>query len=170
MITLNNLCLKHVTVSFYYVGRYLFTFISNVHHAANYCIFRSLSTVFNVLLTYFVLGQKTSFPTITCCAIILGGFYLGVFQEDVSGSFSMLGTVFGVLSSFFVSLNAIFTKKVLPAVDGNIWALTFYNNVNACILFLPMMLVFGEVPVVVSFEYLTSPSFWFLMTVGGIFG
>lgn len=151
MITLNNLCLKHVTVSFYYVGR-------------------SLSTVFNVLLTYFVLGQKTSLPTITCCAIILGGFYLGVFQEDVSGSFSMLGTVFGVLSSFFVSLNAIYTKKVLPAVDGNIWALTFYNNVNACILFLPMMLVFGEVPVVVSFEYLSSPNFWFLMTVGGIFG
>ena len=170
MITLNNLCLKHVTVSFYYVGRYFFIFISYAHSATNYRICRSLSTVFNVLLTYFVLGQKTSLPTITCCAIILGGFYLGVFQEDVSGSFSMLGTVFGVLSSFFVSLNAIYTKKVLPAVDGNIWALTFYNNVNACILFLPMMLVFGEVPVVVSFEYLSSPNFWFLMTVGGIFG
>ena len=41
MITTNNLCLKNVGVSFYYVGR-------------------SLSTVFNVLLTYLILGNKTS--------------------------------------------------------------------------------------------------------------
>ena len=41
MITTNNLCLKNVGVSFYYVGR-------------------SLSTVFNVLLTYLLLGNKTS--------------------------------------------------------------------------------------------------------------
>ena len=121
--------------------------------------------MFNVLLTYFVLGQKTSLPTVSCCAVILGGFYL-----EVSGSFSMLGTAFGVLSSFFVSLNAIYTKKVLPAVNSNIWALTFYNNVNACVLFLPLMLVCGELPVVLNFEYLTSTNFWLLMTIGGIFG
>merc|ERR1712212_216993 len=36
MITFNNLCLRHVGVSFYYIGR-------------------SLTTVFNVLLTYFIL-------------------------------------------------------------------------------------------------------------------
>lgn len=41
MITTNNLCLKNVGVSFYYVGR-------------------SLTTVFNVLLTYLILGNKTS--------------------------------------------------------------------------------------------------------------
>lgn len=77
----------------------------------------------------------------------------------------------------------------MPAVDGNIWSLTFYNNVNACALFLPMMILFGEVPVIVSFEHLSrsenffhiilmhphlisylSLHFWFLMTLGGIFG
>ena len=41
MITTNNLCLKNVGVAFYYVGR-------------------SLTTVFNVLLTYLILGNKTS--------------------------------------------------------------------------------------------------------------
>ena len=41
MISTNNLCLKNVGVSFYYVGR-------------------SLATVFNVLLTYLILGNKTS--------------------------------------------------------------------------------------------------------------
>ena len=61
MITFNNLCLRHVGVSFYYIGR-------------------SLTTVFNVLLTYFILGQKTSLAAVSCCAVILAGFYLGVDQ------------------------------------------------------------------------------------------
>ena len=93
-----------------------------------------------------------------------------MFQEDQAGSFSLSGTVYGVLASLFVSLFSIFTKKVLPAVEGNIWSLTFYNNVNACALFLPLMLVFGELPVIASFEHLDDASFWFLMTIGGVFG
>ena len=60
--------------------------------------------------------------------------------------------------------------QVMPAVDGNIWSLTFYNNVNACALFIPLMILFGELPVIFSFEHLASLHFWFLMTLGGIFG
>jgi GDP-fucose transporter C1 len=151
MITFNNLCLLHVGISFYYIGR-------------------SLTTVFNVLLTYFILGQGTSLAAIGCCGIIVGGFYLGVDQEDASGTFSLSGTVYGVLASLFVSLFSIYTKKVLAVVDGNIWLLTFYNNVNAVILFIPLMFLFGEVPIVTGFQFLASTQFWFLMTVGGIFG
>ena len=58
----------------------------------------------------------------------------------------------------------------MPAVEGNIWALTFYNNLNACALFLPLMLVSGELPVIASFDHLADTHFWLLMTVGGIFG
>jgi GDP-fucose transporter C1 len=68
MITFNNFCLKYVGISFYYIGR-------------------SLTTVFNVLLTYFLLGQKTSLPAVVCCGVIVGGFYMGVDQEDASGNF-----------------------------------------------------------------------------------
>jgi len=151
MITFNNLCLKNVGISFYYVGR-------------------SLTTVFNVLLTYFILGQKTSLAAIVCCAVILAGFFMGVDQEDVSGSFSLSGTIYGVMASLFVALFSIYTKKVLPVVDGNIWSLTFYNNVNACVLFLPLMVIFGEIPIITSFEHLMDMSFWSMMTLGGIFG
>ncbi|XP_064094799.1 GDP-fucose transporter 1-like [Macrobrachium nipponense] len=66
MITLNNLCLKYVGVAFYYVGR-------------------SLTTIFNVIFTYIMLGQKTSSPAIVCCAVIIGGFFLGVDQENEAG-------------------------------------------------------------------------------------
>ena len=158
MITFNNLCLQHVDISFYYIGR-------------------SLTTAFNILLIHFILENKTSLDAIACCGVIIGGFYLGVDQEDAAGSFSLSGTVYGVLASLFVSLFSINTKKVLSVVDGNIWRLTFYNNVNvnntkkvlsvvdgniwrrtfynnvnAVILFIPLMVVFGEVPTVNGFE------------------
>jgi len=151
MITLNNLCLKYVGVAFYYIGR-------------------SLTTVFNVLLTYTLLGQKTSFQAIACCGIILGGFWLGVDQEGQAGSLSILGTIFGVLSSLFVSLYSIYTKKVLSFVNNSVWLLGYYNNINACLLFIPMMLITGEFSEVKAFQGLLMPSFWTMMIAGGVFG
>lgn len=53
MITFNNLCLKYVGVAFYNVGR-------------------SLTTVFNVLLSYLLLKQTTSFYALLTCTIIIG--------------------------------------------------------------------------------------------------
>ncbi|XP_066439518.1 GDP-fucose transporter 1 isoform X1 [Eleutherodactylus coqui] len=151
MITFNNLCLKHLGVAFYTVGR-------------------CLSTVFNVLLSYVLLKQTTSLYALLSCGVILGGFWLGIDQEGAQGTLSWAGIAFGILASLCVSLNAIYTKKVLPAVDGSIWRLTFYNNVNACILFLPLLLIFGELQTLSAFDKLQSLYFWGMMTVGGIFG
>lgn len=151
MITFNNLCLKHVGVAFYTVGR-------------------SLSTVFNVLLSYVILKQTTSMYAMVCCGVILGGFWLGVDQEGEAGSLSWSGVFFGVLASACVSLNAIYTKKVMPVVDGSIWKLSYYNNLNACALFLPLMIVFGEFGRLASFSRLMDMNFWGMMVVGGVFG
>ncbi|KAI7813908.1 putative GDP-fucose transporter 1 [Triplophysa rosa] len=151
MITFNNLCLKHVGVAFYTVGR-------------------SLTTVFNVILSYFVLKQTTSFYALLCCGFILGGFWLGVDQEGVAGSLSWTGVIFGVLASLCVCLNAIFTKKVMPVVDGNLWKLSYYNNLNASVLFIPLIVVFGEVGNLSQFTRLTHLHFWGMMILGGVFG
>ena len=45
---------------------------------------------------------------------------MGVNQEGDLGSFSMIGTVYGVLASACVALNSIYTKKILPKVN---WAI-----------------------------------------------
>ena len=66
MMTFNNLCLKHLGVSFYYVGR-------------------SLVHVFNVVLSFYILGERTSCRTLICCGLIGAGFLLGVQQEDSTG-------------------------------------------------------------------------------------
>lgn len=68
MISTNNLCLKYVPVSFYYIGR-------------------SLTTVFNVVFSYALLGQTSSFRCILCCGMIVSGFWLGVDQESVAGMY-----------------------------------------------------------------------------------
>ncbi|KAM9461656.1 GDP-fucose transporter 1 isoform 2-T3 [Clarias gariepinus] len=151
MIAFNNLCLKHVGVAFYTVGR-------------------SLSTVFNVLFSYVILKQTTSLYALACCGIILGGFWLGVDQEDAAGSLSWTGVAFGVLASACVSLNAIYTKKVMPVVEGSIWKLSYYNNLNACVLFLPLIAVFGELPRIFNFNRAWDGHFWGMMVLGGFFG
>lgn len=113
-----------------------------------------------------------SHPSSPCHSSVsaTGGFWLGIDQEGAEGTLSLVGTVFGVLASLCVSLNAIYTKKVLPAVDNSIWRLTFYNNVNACVLFLPLMVLLGELRALLDFAHLDSAHFWVMMTLGGLFG
>ena len=85
MITLNNICLKYVTVSFYNIAR-------------------SLSLVFNVIFTYLILGEYTSLKTSCTLLIVIFGFIIGIEGEI---DFSMFGTLAGVLASLFVSLNSL---------------------------------------------------------------
>lgn len=149
MITFNNLCLKWVEVSFYNVAR-------------------SLTIVFNVIFTHVLLGSSTSARTMSCLGVVIFGFLIGSGGEV---NFSMRGTIAGVLSSLFVSLNSIYTKKVLPVVDNDHWRLTFYNNVNASLLFIPLILIFEHTPIYVAFSgQFFSPIFWGAMWVAGFFG
>ncbi|PAA80151.1 hypothetical protein BOX15_Mlig026794g3, partial [Macrostomum lignano] len=151
MVTFNNLCLKDVGISFYYAGR-------------------SFTTVFNALLSYVILGQTTSLKAIICCGFIIVGFLLGVDQEKVSGSLSVSGVVYGLLASLFVALNAIYTKKVLPAVDNNVWKLTLYNNLNAVLIFLPLLVLTGDSGAVAGSQLISSAAFWLVMLASGVLG
>ncbi|KAI2802546.1 hypothetical protein BLOT_010004, partial [Blomia tropicalis] len=155
MITFNNLCLKHVGVAFYFVGR-------------------SLTTVFNVILTYLILGRSTSPSAIGCCAAIVFGFLLGIDQEQLIGTLSISGILYGILASLFVSLNSINTVNALAVVHGSIWTLTYYNNLLSCIIFIPLMLFNGELyQMIVNDTYTTilcDGTFWIMMTIAGFFG
>ncbi len=148
MIVFNNLCLKHVEVSFYQVAR-------------------SLTIVFNVIFDFVLLGQRTSFPAMLCCALVISGFLLGNNQEL---RWSLQGVVFGVTSSFFVAMNAIYIKKKFPLVDGNPWKITLYNNINASILFIPLIMLSGEPQIIVMSDTVRKLSFWAMMTVAGVLG
>ncbi|KAI8117552.1 putative GDP-fucose transporter [Lucilia cuprina] len=151
MVGTNNLCLKYVGVAFYYVGR-------------------SLTTVFNVVLTYALLKQKTSFASIICCAGIVAGFMLGVDQESLTESFSWRGTVFGVLGSLALAMYSIHTKKALQHVNQEVWLLSYYNNLYSSFLFLPLIILNGELEAIITYEKIFE--FWFVLTmlIGGLCG
>jgi GDP-fucose transporter C1 len=99
MLAFNNICLKYVQVTFYQVAR-------------------SLSILFNILLTYVLLGTTTSQQALIACGIVFAGFILGSYGEI---EFSWAGLFFGVGSSFFVAMYGIHVKKALVHVDNNQW-------------------------------------------------
>ncbi|XP_055684722.1 GDP-fucose transporter 1 [Lutzomyia longipalpis] len=151
MISTNNLCLKYVGVAFYYVGR-------------------SLTTVFNVIFSFLLLQQKTSGRCIMCCVAIIAGFWLGVDQESLTDSFSLIGTIYGVIGSLALSLYSIYTKKSLVYVNQEVWLLSYYNNVYSVVIFLPLLFITGEVPTVLSYKYLGELWFWLALGVSGLCG
>jgi len=151
MIAFNNMCLQEVGIAFYTIAR-------------------SLVTIFSIVFTFLILGKKTSAAAVLCCTIIIAGFCLGVDQEGDLGSLSVKGTVYGVVASAMVALNAIYIKKVLPVHNDNIWCLTYYNNINALAIFVPLIVLNGEVAELATFPYLPSSKFWGAMLVSGFFG
>lgn len=88
----------------------------------------------------------------------------------ISGSLSTAGFIFGILGSLSLSLYSIFTKKVLPKLNGEIWALSYANNVYASILLVPAMLFNGELQELTGYYGFSDYYFWFIMTIGGICG
>lgn len=148
MLLLNNFCLKYVGVAFYFVSR-------------------SLTTVFNVIFTYFLINEPVSRGALVCCGFIVLGFILGIDQENVIGSLSVIGVSFGVASSLFGSLCTIYTKKTLAKLDKNIWVLVLYNNINAIVLCMPLLILHGDVQALIS-DKVISPSFWSLLSVSGV--
>ncbi len=148
MIVFNNLCLKYVEVSFYQVAR-------------------SLTIVFNVIFDFIILGQRTSLSAIACCGLVVSGFLLGNNQEL---RWSLQGVTFGVTSSFFVAMNAIYMKKKFPLVNNDPWRLTLYNNLNAVVLFLPLIILSGEPAQIFASPNIHRLQFWVLMTTSGVFG
>lgn len=75
-----------------------------------------------------------------------------------------------MLASLCVALNAIYTKKTLPVVGDCIWRMSMYNNLNATLMFLPLMLFNGEFGTVPYSQHITSVKFWSMMTLSGFFG
>lgn len=97
-------------------------------------------------------------------------FFFSLLSLWIADSFSLIGTIFGVLGSISLSLYSIYTKKTLPKINDKVLLLNFYVNVYAIFLFIPMMLFSGELNVVIRYQHLNELWFWIALSVGGICG
>jgi GDP-fucose transporter C1 len=148
MISFNNLCLLYVEVTFYQVAR-------------------STTICFTIIFSYLILKQSTSWPAVRASLVVMFGFIIGSYGEI---NFSVIGTVFGVISSCFVSLYGIFVKKVMPVVGGDQWRLLIYNTILSMLLMFPLIVITGESTRLRDCPLLMESSTWVSMTITGIFG
>lgn len=148
MIIFNNLCLKYVQVSFYQVAR-------------------SLTIVFNVILTYFLLNQRTSNRSLVAVGIVISGYLLGCEGEL---DFSFIGVFYGISASFFVAMYSIYVKQTLKYVGDDSWKLMIYNNINAMILMPFLFLLAGEYSQLKTSYVFEEMYFWNVIILTGLFG
>eukprot|EP00941_MAST-03F_sp_MAST-3F-sp1_P004505 g4505.t1 len=156
MITFNNLTLQFLGIAFYNVGR-------------------SLTTICNVVLSYAILGISTPRMALVACGAIVFGFLYAISEEktgykDLEENRLLVGVVCGICASTCTALNAIFIKKSLPHVENDMLKLTFYNNLNACVLFSLLIVYFNETEVLLSSPVIYEIRFWASMMLAGIFG
>jgi len=151
MVLFNNLCLKYVEVSFYQIAR-------------------SLTILCQIVLTYFMLGKTTSTTAIAGCGIVVLGFVIGTIAEVGAITASIQGVIFGVMSSVFVALYAVYVKKALPAVNDNTWLLMIYNNINASIVMPVCYLLLGEFTPITTSPAVFTADFWMVILIAGLLG
>ena len=149
MISMTNVCIKYVEVSFYQVAR-------------------GLTPVVSSALSFLVLGETTSLPTVLTLCVILLGYALGVKGEV---RFSLFGTIFGFGSSLLCVMYPILTKKKMSRIfKDDKWAVIYYNNAHAAILFIPLIIMF-DLPILIEHsEKLFMSTFWFWMTIAAFLG
>lgn len=151
MLSFNNLCLKQVGVAFFQIAR-------------------SMTLIFTVIFSAVILRKYASMKAVFCCLIVVAGFFLGVDQEKVAGTLSVKGVGYGIITSLFVSLVGIFTKRALDIVDKDSVKLTYYNNFNAAVLFIVPVLASNQVYTVMETNKFLDPYFWVAMGLSGVLG
>ncbi|KAL9891628.1 GDP-fucose transporter nac isoform 2-T2 [Glossina fuscipes fuscipes] len=100
----------------------------------------------------------------------VAGFMLGVNQESQTLTFSLQGTIFGILGSLALALYSIQTKKSLQYVNQEVWLLSYYNNLYSSLLFLPLIILNGELEAIITYKSLYEFWFIFIMLAGGLCG
>ncbi|VDH96120.1 solute carrier family 35 (GDP-fucose transporter), member C1 [Mytilus galloprovincialis] len=148
-LTMNNLMLKHIGVAFYQVAR-------------------SWTLIFTILFSQCLLKKDITYKAIIACLIVTCGFFIGIDQEDASGTLSVWGIIYGIFASLATALGGIFIKRVQPIVEGDSFKQAYYNNVNGVIIFFPLVLSTGQLQQILYSEFIFHPSFWICMTISGV--
>ncbi|CAK5274836.1 unnamed protein product [Mycena citricolor] len=131
-LSFSNLTLKYVDASFYQVAR-------------------GLVLPLTVVASLVVLQARPSLRVLSACGVVTAGFFCGVLLDGTP--VSLVGVVFGVVSSSVTALASVVIKRSLDVVDGSSILLSWYTNVLSVFVFVPMVFITGE-----------GPSVWALCT------
>jgi len=148
MICFSNLTLQWSQVSFYQIAR-------------------SLTIIFSMIFTYVFFGKATSWEEIKPCLVVVVGFVMGVKGEL---NFEPLSIVFGLTASAFLAYYAIKVKSVISDFNNDQWIVLLLNTMEALVLLLPFVFIFGEYGQMIQEPIIYQQDFWVVMVLGGIVG
>ncbi len=129
-----------------------------------------MTLIFTVIFSITILHQKISVRVLLCCLCVAAGFVLGVDQEHLKGTLSIRGVGYGIVTSLFVALNGIYIKKSVDIVNKDKVKLTFYNNINAILMFLPFVLLLGQAGNFFATDKSKDTWFWLFLVFTGLMG
>lgn len=147
-LTFNNLMLKNIGVAFYQVAR-------------------SFTIIFTIALSACVLGKGFTPRSVIACLLVVAGFFIAIDQEDITGTLSVIGVIYGILASFTAAVSGILFKQAESVVDRDSLKLAYYNNVNCMVMFIPLAVGSGQLWAVFQSEFIYSLKFWFVLTLTG---
>eukprot|EP00918_Siedleckia_nematoides_P061430 GHVU01134111.1.p1 GENE.GHVU01134111.1~~GHVU01134111.1.p1 ORF type:complete len:456 (-),score=15.22 GHVU01134111.1:231-1535(-) len=122
MVGLANVTLKFIQVSTYQVAR-------------------SLTLLFNLILSILILKTRVSARCWIACAIVIAGFIVGGLDTS---TMSLIGLVFGGLSSLCQAYYNVTIKNSMSLFDGDANKLLCYNLFISSFLFIPFIFICGE--------------------------
>ncbi|GAA6016388.1 hypothetical protein JCM8202_005595 [Rhodotorula sphaerocarpa] len=126
-LAFNTYCLQYVDASFYQIAR-------------------GLVLPFTVFFSWYILGAKSTRPTLIAIFIVCIGFVLGVSGEIHT---TALGTALGVASSVTTAVHAIVVKRSLNVVSGTL-DLAYFQNLLSAFVILPFVFISGEFVTVID--------------------
>lgn len=108
---------------------------------------------FTVLTSFYWLNTRPSANILLACLFVTAGFFVGVFLDGTP--ISSLGIFFGVTSSMITATHSVVIKKALDVVKGSALLLSWYTNLFSAVVLIPIVVLAGEVPAVMSllFDY-----------------
>ncbi|EIW53658.1 uncharacterized protein TRAVEDRAFT_31694 [Trametes versicolor FP-101664 SS1] len=124
-LSFSNYTLKYVDASFYQVAR-------------------GMVLPFTVGTSFFLLHARPSLRILLACGVVTIGFFVGVFLDGTE--VSLVGIIFGVLSSMITALHSVVIKKSLDVVHGSALHLSWYTNLMSAVVLAPIIILVGELP------------------------
>jgi solute carrier family 35 (GDP-fucose transporter), member C1 len=168
----NTLCLRGVDATFFQIAR-------------------GLVLPLTIISSAIYIRARPSFKVVLAATGVTFGFLIGVAPsinpaafrdvplQTIASDFtsrltaSPLSLFYGVLSSVFIALHAVWIKSSLPVVDNSAIALAWWSNFMGVIILFPIAILNGEVPELFSllFDSTSDPKTFLVGTiVTGIVG
>ena len=147
-LTFNNLMLKHIGVAFYQVAR-------------------SFTIIFTMIMSSLILRKGLSMRATFACLLVITGFFIGIDQEDASGTLNVFGIIYGLVASFTAAICGIMIKKAETVLEKDSLKLAYYNNINSMFVFFSVVISSGQLTGVMESDFKFEPRFWLLLSLGG---